>query len=125
LNAKGCAGVILISDGIPGAGMPEGYTFSLGDLPVVVRNGSARLPDGTLAGSLLTLDRAFANASEFPLTARSAMTSMNAAIALGLGHRKGLLAPGYDADLTLLDPGGRVRMTIVQGRIVYAATDTA
>ncbi len=120
IRAKGSSGVILISDGIPGAGMPEGYSFSLGDLPVTINDGAARLPDGTLAGSLLTLDRAFSNASEFPLTARSAMTSRNAAIALSLGHRKGLLAPGFDADLVVLDSSGRVRMTIVNGIAVYS-----
>ncbi len=117
--AKGGEGVILISDGIPGAGMPDDYTFSLGDLPVTIQNGSARLPDGTLAGSLLTLDVAFRNASVFSLPERSVMTSRNAAIALGLGQRKGLLAPGYDADLVLMDRDGAVRSTFVAGRAVY------
>jgi len=121
IAAKGTDRVILISDGIPGAGMPDGYTFSFGDLDVLIHNGSARLPDGTLAGSLLTLDRAFANAAEFSLSARSAMTSRNAALALGLGHRKGLLAPGFDADLVLLDAHGAVRMTVVGGHVAYAA----
>jgi N-acetylglucosamine-6-phosphate deacetylase len=120
IAAKSANRVILISDGIPGAGMPDGYTFSLSDLDVLIHNGSARLPDGTLAGSLLTLDRAFANAAEFSLCERSAMTSRNAAIALGMGHRKGLLAPGYDADLVLLDPAGAVRMTVVNGHVVYS-----
>ncbi len=119
INAKTAAGVILISDGIPGAGMAEGYAFSLGDLPVVVRDGTARLPDGTLAGSLLTLDRAFANAVPFSLPERARMTSYNALNALGLAHRKGLLRPGYDADLTLLNADGTVRQTYVAGRGVY------
>jgi N-acetylglucosamine-6-phosphate deacetylase len=117
--AKSAAGVILISDGIPGTGMTDGYTFSLGDLGVTVRHGSARLPDGTLAGSLLTLDAAFRNATPFTLSQRSAMTSYNAACALGLGHRKGRLVPGYDADLVLLHPDGSVWQTFVAGRRVY------
>lgn len=117
--SKGAKGVILISDGIPGAGKEDGYSFSLGDLPVEVKNGSARLPDGTLAGSLLTLDKAFANASDYTLSERAAMTSYNAATALGLGHRKGLLVPGYDADLVLLDEAGQVKATIVKGNIVF------
>jgi len=121
INAKGTEGVILISDGIPGTGMPDGYEFSLGDLTVAVHNGTARLPDGTLAGSLLTLDVAFQNASAFTLPQRAALTSRNAALALGLGHRKGLLAPGYDADLVLLNPDGTVRQTFVAGRSVYQA----
>ena len=123
VRSKGHDGVILISDGIPGAGMGEGYTFSLGDLPVTIHDGAARLPDSTLAGSLLTLDQAFANAAEFTLPARSAMTSRNAAVALGLGHRKGLITPGFDADLVLLNPDGSVRATFVNGKVTYSDRD--
>jgi N-acetylglucosamine-6-phosphate deacetylase len=122
ITAKGADRVILISDGIPGTGMPEDYQFSLGDLPVRVQLGTARLPDGTLAGSLLTLEVAFANASPFTAMQRAAMTSYNAALSLGLGHRKGLIAPGYDADLVLLDANGDVLQTFVAGRSVYAST---
>ena len=124
INAKTASGVILISDGIPGAGMPDGYEFSLGDLPVVVRDGTARLPDGTLAGSLLTLETAFANASAFTLSSRARMSSYNAAVALGIGHRKGLLRVGYEADLTLLDANGAVRQTFVAGNRVYDCAAT-
>ena len=95
--------------------MGDGYEFSLGDLTITVRNGTARLPDGTLAGSVLTLDRAFASATPFSLTERARMTSYNAAVALGLGHRKGLLRPGYDADLALLNADGMVRQTWIAG----------
>ncbi|HLI48959.1 MAG TPA: N-acetylglucosamine-6-phosphate deacetylase [Chthonomonas sp.] len=119
VESKGARGVILISDGIPGAGMPDGYSFSLGDLPVVVSNGAARLPDGTLAGSLLTLERAFYNAGGYDLRKRVLMSSYNALCALGLNHRKGRIAPGYDADLVVVDEEGTVRLTIIGGRIVY------
>ena len=119
IAAKGTEKVILISDGIPGTGMGEGYQFALGEHPVVVRNGAARLSDGTLAGSLLTLDTAFRNAAGYLLSQRAAMTSRNAAVALGLGHRKGLLAAGYDADMVLLNPDGMVRQTFVAGQTVY------
>ena len=121
INAKGAEKVVIISDGIPGAGMPEGYAFSLGEFPVVVHDGAARLPDGTLAGSLLTLDKAFANALPYSLPQRTAMSSRNAAVALGLGHRKGLIAPGFDADLVLLNRDGSVRCTYVGGRSVYSS----
>lgn len=121
INAKGVSGVILISDGIPGAGMGEGYEFCLGDYPVVVHNGAARLNDGTLAGSLLTLDTAFVNSMEYSLSDRACMTAYNAAVSLGLHHRKGLLAPGYDADLVILDNDGIVQRTLVFGRTVYEA----
>ncbi len=121
IGAKGSEGVILISDGIPAAGMGESYQFSLGHLPVKVVNGAARLPDGTLAGSVLTLEVAFQNASAYTLPQRTEMTSRNAAVTLGLGHRKGLLSPGYDADLILIAPDGSVRATIVGGKCVYIA----
>ncbi len=121
INAKQAQGVILISDGIPGAGMPDGYEFSLGDLTVAVHDGTARLPDGTLAGSLLTLERAFANALPYSLPQRAAMSSRNAATALGLGNRKGLLAPGFDADFVLLNADGLVRRTYVGGNCVYSS----
>jgi len=121
IDAKGAERVVLISDGIPGAGMGEGYGFSLGDLPVVVHDGTARLPDGTLAGSLLTLEKAFANAQSYSLPQRAAMSSRNAAAALGLGHRKGLLSPGFDADIVLLNADGSVRRTFAAGNCVYSS----
>ena len=99
--------------------MEDGYRFSLGDLPVVVKDGTARLPNGTLAGSLLTLDRAFHNAGSYTLAQRCRMTSRNAALALGLGAVKGLIAPGYDADLVLLTPDGTVKQTFVGGHNVF------
>lgn len=121
INAKSATSVILISDGIPGAGMEDGYMFSLGDQTITVHGGTARLPDGTLAGSLLTLEKAFANASAYyTVRERARMTSYNAALALGLGQSKGLLRPGYDADLTLLNPNGSVRNTWVGGSMAYA-----
>ncbi len=121
IKAKTCRGVILISDGIPGAGMGEGYEFHLGEHRVVVQNGAARLASGTLAGSLLTLDRAFLNAARFALSERAAMSSYNAAASLGLDHCKGLLKVGYDADLTLLGKDGSVKRTIVGGRSAFEA----
>ena len=118
INAKSTGGVILISDGIPGAGMPDGYQFSLGGLPIVVKEGAARLPDGTLAGSLLTLDAAFRNGSEYGLNSLASMLAVNAARALRL-QRKGFIAQDYDADLVLLDGSGFVRQTWIGGRKVY------
>ena len=119
IQAKGSAGVILISDGIPGAGMADGFRFNLGDHPVLVDKGAARLADGTLAGSLLTLDTAFANSAVFDITDRAMMTSYNAASALGLSDSKGLLAPGYDADFALIGADGKVHQTIIGGVTVF------
>ena len=120
INAKTASGVILISDGIQGADMGDGYEFNLGDLTITVRDGQARLPDSTLAGSVLTLDKAFANAAAFTLPERARMTSYNAAVALGLSHRKGLLRAGFDADLVLLNADSTVRQTWVTGERMKA-----
>ena len=122
IEAKTASRVILVSDGIPGAGMLDGYEFTLGDLPIRVKDGTARLPDGTLAGSLLTLDAAFRNASEYGLNSLTYMLTYNAARALRL-PQKGSLTVDSDADLVLLDSGGFVRQTWVGGRKVYDADE--
>ena len=125
IRAKGTSGVMLISDGIPGSGMADGYRFSLGGLDAQVSHGAARLPDNTLAGSLLTLDLAWRHAAAFDVQARTAMTSANAARALGLTSSKGALAPGLDADIVLLNQDGDVEFTMVGGNVVYAAPGSA
>ena len=122
IEAKTASLVILISDGIPGAGMLDGYEFTLGGLPISVRDGTARLPDGTLAGSRLTLDAAFRNASEYGLNSLASMLTHNAARALRL-QKKGMIALEYAADFVLLDSGGFVRQTWVGGRKVYDSDD--
>ena len=121
IGAKSTKGVILISDGIPGAGMGDGYIFSLGSHPIQITNGAARLPDGTLAGSVLTLDKAFENSSHYSFSQRAAMTSRNAAVSLKWGDQKGLIQEGFDADLVLLASSGEVVRTIVGGRTVWDA----
>ncbi len=121
INAKGVDGVIFISDGIQAAGMEEGFKFSIGGTQIISKNGAARLADGTLAGSLLTLDRAVANAHILSLKDRAKMSSFNALRALGLSHRKGLIRPGYDADLVLLGANGTVKRTFIGGREIYSA----
>lgn len=60
VKVKGPERVILVSDAIRGAGMPDG-DYKVGARTLTVRDGTARLPDGTLAGSVLTMDRALRN----------------------------------------------------------------
>jgi len=118
---KGPEGVILITDSISATGMPDGnYTFE--GMPVNVKDGAVRLADGTLAGSTLTMDRAFANfvaATGAPIAELVPCTSYNAAKNIGLGDHKGLLTPGYDADLILVDHNLHVKLTMVEGSVVY------
>lgn len=125
--AKGVYGVILISDAIRGAGMPEGE-YPIDDRVVHVRDGAVRLPDGTLAGSILTLDRALRNilaATGLPLSVAWPMSSLNAARAIGVSASKGSLEVGKDADLVLLDPDLAVRLTVAEGRVIYDAEGDA
>ena len=123
VRAKGVDGIILVTDAMSGTGMPDGQ-YTLGGLLVTVHLGEARLADGTLAGSTLTVDRAVANimaAAEIPLNDALTMATRTPARAIGLGARKGAIAPGLDADLIALDDDLRVRLTIVGGRVVYDA----
>jgi N-acetylglucosamine-6-phosphate deacetylase len=123
-RAKGAAGVLLVTDAIEAAGMPDGQ-YRLGGGWAVVRAGRAETPDGgSLAGSTLTMDAAVRNAVRFlgvPLATASAMASAVPSRLLGLEHRKGAIAAGRDADLVVLDESLQVCSTMVEGRWVSEA----
>ncbi|WLR47575.1 N-acetylglucosamine-6-phosphate deacetylase [Halobacillus litoralis] len=112
---------ILITDAMRAKCLPAG-TYDLAGQNVTVNNGEARLSDGTLAGSILTLEeaarkmRTFSGVDPAELVK---MTSANAARELGVYDRKGSIAKGKDADLVLLDEEGRVVTTICRGVISY------
>ena len=120
---KGADGVVLISDAIRGAGMPDGE-YQIDERSITVRASSVTLPDGTLAGSTLTLDVALKNlmaATGLPLEDVWQASSLNAARLTGWAHRKGSLEIGKDADIALVDDDISVQTTIAEGRIVYQA----
>jgi N-acetylglucosamine-6-phosphate deacetylase len=124
LKAKGPEGVILITDAVRGAGLPEGEYPIDDHRRIIIKDHAARLPDGTLAGSVLTLDQGLRNlavAAHRPFPELWASSSRNAALAIGLDQHKGSLIPGYDADLVLLDADGNVKMTFVAGEPVFTA----
>jgi len=121
-RAKGPGGVVLVSDAVRAAGLPEGEV-DLGGRPAQHCCGAVRLADGRLAGSVLTLDvalRQFAAATGWGWSDLARAVAGNAADALGL-TAKGRLAAGADADLVLLGDGGagEVRLTVAEGRIVH------
>ncbi len=113
----------LISDAMRASGMPDG-DYTLGGLPVVVRDGAARLKEGgALAGSTLQLNEALRNVVEItglPLEEAVKATSKTQADSLGLSG-VGELRPGFAADIVLLDPHFRVVMTLVDGAVRYRA----
>jgi N-acetylglucosamine-6-phosphate deacetylase len=116
MKAKGAGGVILVSDGTAGTGMPDGR-YRLGELDVDVKDGVVRNAEGKLAGSALTLDRALRNvvALGVPLQDAVAMLTLYPARLLGLEGRKGSLVSGADADLVLLDGDLRISRVVTRG----------
>jgi len=115
LKAKGAEGAVLISDATAATGMPEGR-YRLGSLEVEVKNG--RVTSGsTLAGSVLTMDRAVRNVMEFAhwdLQSTLRLASLNPARVCGLSDR-GKIEAGGPADIVVLTPAGEVKGTIVGG----------
>jgi len=116
LQAKGAAGVILISDGLSATGMPDGK-YMLGKFEVTVAGGVCRNAEGKLAGSTLTLDRALRNvvALGIPLADAVRMLTLNPATLLGIEFKKGALRTGADADIVLLDENLQVSNVWTRG----------
>lgn len=119
IAAKSASRMMAITDGTAGSGLPEGSRATLGGRPITVRD-TARLDDGTMAGSVLTMDRAFAFlVGPVGLTPVEAahLCATTPARELGL-HGYGVLAPGAVADLAVLDPRLQVVQTYIGGRQV-------
>ena len=122
IAAKGADGVMAITDGTAGAGLPPGSMSRLGGRPIRVSDQAALLDDGTLAGSTLTMDRAFRNIVTLfhaSITQAAIMCSTTPARALGL-TRFGVIAEGNVADLVVLDRGFRVARTFIDGQEVFS-----
>lgn len=108
----------LVTDAIAAAGLPPSDS-RLGHQTVQVRDGEVRLPDGTLAGSLLTMDRAVANLVAMGATLAAAVHAASRAPALLIGRPDlGRIAVGHPADITVLDDDLRVIRTFVRGEEV-------
>lgn len=113
--------ILLVTDAVPPAGLPDGE-YELHGQPVVLEDGTCRLSDGGgLAGSTLTMDRAVSHLVEHVgVDLREAVryASTNPACEQGLTDR-GRIEPGYRADLTILNGDLSVVATVVGGEIVY------
>ena len=116
LQAKGLEHSVLITDATAAAGMPDGI-YQLGPIQVAVKDGKCTM-DGKLAGSVLTMDRAVRNITQFAgWSLRDAVraATLNATRAVGLAQH-GQLVAGAEANIVVLSPEGEVRKTIVRGR---------
>ena len=121
LDIKGQNKVNLITDSMRAGCMKNGI-YELGGQKVTVENGSARLDDGTLAGSILTLNKAvrnFAEHSNLELIDVIKLATLNAASVLDIDDVKGSIKEGKDADITIFDDQLDVKTTIVEGEVVY------
>jgi N-acetylglucosamine-6-phosphate deacetylase len=110
----------LVTDAMAALGMPPGL-YHLGDFQVTVNESSARLPNGTLAGSVMPLATAlqrFRQMTGCSLAVALQSVTTTPARLLGLAHCKGRIAPGYDADLLLLDEAGHVLKSWAGGELI-------
>jgi N-acetylglucosamine-6-phosphate deacetylase len=117
LRAKGYERAVLITDAISATGMPDGR-YQLGPIEVDVKDGKCT-SNGCLAGSVLTMDRAIRNVTQFSdWNLRDAVqaATLNPARAVGLAAHHGVLTQGAEADFAVLTPAGEVLKTIVRGR---------
>lgn len=121
--AAGAGRVALVTDAIDATDIGDG-DYVLGGLPVRVTGGEARLVEGgSIAGSTLTMDRAFRFAVEqggFTVPEAVEATSANPARVLGIGDRVGALAAGLQADLVVLDESLRVEAVMSRGSWLQA-----
>lgn len=113
--------MVLITDAMRAKLLPDG-TYELGGQEVQVKAGRARLADGTLAGSIVTMIDSVRNMLKIPnvtLADIVQMTAVNPAKQLQIFDRKGSISVGKDADVVLLDDTLKIRYTICQGNIAY------
>jgi N-acetylglucosamine-6-phosphate deacetylase len=113
----------LITDAMRAKGLPDGVS-ELGGQTVYVKNGEARLADGTLAGSVLQMNRAIQNVVEkvgVPFMQAVDYATINPAKNLGLDNEIGSIKVGKRADFTVINENYDILYTVVGGKIVYNA----
>lgn len=113
--------IILVTDAVEAAGLRDGK-YKLGGKQVIVKNRSASLEDGTLAGSILTIDQALRNMLNFTslkLPDVIKMISLNPAKLLNLDHKIGQIKKGLKADLVILDRELQIIEVFINGESKY------
>jgi len=118
---KGKERIILITDSMRAGCLKDGIS-ELGGQKVIVKDNSARLEDGTLAGSILKLNKGiknFMDNSSLNICDAIGLVSINPARELGLDKIKGSLEKGKFADIVILDEAFNIKQTIVEGKTFY------
>ncbi|MBQ4612027.1 MAG: N-acetylglucosamine-6-phosphate deacetylase [Clostridia bacterium] len=113
----------IITDCLPAGGLPFGE-YTLGGTKIIYRDTLCRLEDGTIAGSVLPLNKGVWNVyinSNIPLTECVNCASLNPATVLGIDDRKGSLEVGKDADIIITNDQFDVHKTIIGGKVLYEA----
>ncbi|MBF4693163.1 N-acetylglucosamine-6-phosphate deacetylase [Fusibacter ferrireducens] len=109
--------LVLITDSMRAGGLEEGQ-YDLGGQNVIVKEGACRLEDGTLAGSVLTMNQAarnFARHTELPLNEIVNLVSLNPAKVIGMDTDYGSLGIGKVADINIFDEHFNITRTFVDG----------
>ena len=118
--------IILVTDGMSATGMPDGV-YMLGDMEVEVRDGRCT-SDGTLAGSVLTLDTGVQNLMKFTganLKTAVAAASRNPSRLMGIDDSWGALEAGRLANITVLSPSAEVIETFLSGHATLTANSVS
>jgi N-acetylglucosamine-6-phosphate deacetylase len=123
IGAKGVGRIMAITDGTSGSGLPLGAIARLGGQTIHVRESAAALADGTLAGSTLTMDRAFRNlVSLFQQSVIAAATLCSTTPARELGMTGfGEIGVGSVADLAVMDRSFNIVHTFIDGDVAFSA----
>ena len=110
-----------ITDCLPAGGLPVGE-YTLGGQKIIYDGTICKLEDGTIAGSVLQLNKGIWNVyenSDIPLHECVNCASLNPATTLGIDNIKGSLEVGKDADIIITDSQFNVKKTIIAGEIKY------
>ena len=122
LRLKSPDKILLVTDAVRPAGLPDGELVQEDGPRLFVKDGIVRLASGTLAGSTLTMNQAFYHLIDrlgVPIEKAVRLASEAPAKLTGNWPRKGSIEQGKDADLVIITSSGEVQHTICEGQVIY------